>query len=59
MYKILMPFILTIHRHIGGLENDAIDGRTKVQIHRHIGGLEKSLWKKRYFLPIHRHIGGL
>ena len=51
--------MLSIHRHIGGLENATSCALTFSQIHRHIGGLEKQQIRLMKGAKIHRHIGGL
>ena len=51
--------MLSIHRHIGGLEKTQSHAQMLSLIHRHIGGLEKLLSQLRLATYIHRHIGGL
>ena len=51
--------VITLHRHIGGLENRKPWRKKPYCLHRHIGGLE--IIESRITPPIalHRHIGGL
>ena len=51
--------ILTIHRHIGGLESVIDYYEASDEIHRHIGGLENHPKPWKLACVIHRHIGGL
>ena len=48
-----------IHRHTGGLENEATYPLFVGGIHRHTGGLEN--WQNLWIIrgKIHRHTGGL
>ncbi len=32
---------IAVHRHIGGLEEALMSGKTQGEVHRHIGGLEE------------------
>ena len=48
-----------IHRHTGGLENQAVFYYLGQTIHRHTGGLEIKLPYRFKHGEIHRHTGGL